>query len=73
MGSIGDCYDNSMIETFWSRMQVEVLDRKKWSTRIELSNAMFEYLEIWHNRRRRHSRLGWLTPIEFERNRVTVA
>ncbi|WNM24381.1 IS3 family transposase [Demequina capsici] len=74
MGSIGDCYDNSMIESFWSRMQVELLDRKKWNTRIELSTAMFEYLEIWHNRQRRHSQLGWLTPIEFERNRIiTVA
>lgn len=74
MGSIGDCYDNSMIESFWSRMQVELLDRKKWNTRLELANAIFEYLEIWHNRKRRHSQLGWLTPIEFERNRIiTVA
>jgi putative transposase len=74
MGSIGDCYDNSMIEAFWSRMQVELLDRKKWNTRLELANAIFEYLEIWHNRKRRHSQLGWLTPIEFERNRIiTVA
>lgn len=74
MGSIGDCYDNSMIESFWSRMQVELLDRQKWNTRIELANAMFDYLEIWHNRKRRHSQLGWLSPIEFERNRIiTVA
>lgn len=73
MGSIGDCYDNSMIESFWSRMQVELFDRKKWNTRIELSNAMFESLEIWHDRRRRHSQLGWLTPIEFERSRIAVA
>lgn len=74
MGSIGDCYDNSMIESFWSRMQVELLDRKKWNTRLELANAIFEYLEIWHNRKRRHSQLGWLTPLEFERNRIiTVA
>ena len=51
-------------------MQVELLDRKKWNTRLELANAMFEYLEIWHNRRRRHSQLGWLSPIEFERNRI---
>jgi transposase InsO family protein len=56
MGSIGDFYDNSMIESFWSRMQVELLDRKKWNTRIELANAMFEYLEIWHNRCRRRSK-----------------
>ncbi len=74
MGSIGDCYDNSMIESFWSRMQVELLDRKKWNTRLELANAIFEYLEIWHNRKRRHSQLGWLSPLEFERNRIiTVA
>jgi len=74
MGSIGDCYDNSMIEAFWSRMQVELLDRKKWNTRIELANAIFEYLVVWHNRQRRHSQLGWLTPINFERNRIiTVA
>ncbi len=70
MGSIGDCYDNSMMESFWSRMKVELLDRKKWNSRIELANAIFEYLKIWHNRRRRHSRLGWLTTIEFERNRI---
>jgi transposase InsO family protein len=74
MGSVGDCYDNSMIESFWSRMQVELLDRTKWKTRVELANAIFDYLEIWHNRRRRHSKLGWLTPIEFERNStITVA
>ena len=48
-------------------MQVELLDRKKWNIRLELANAIFEYLEIWHNRKRRHSQLGWLTPIEFER------
>lgn len=71
MGSIGDCYDNAVIESFWSRMQVELLDRQRWRTRLELANAMFDYLEIFHNRRRRHSALGWLTPIEFE-NRSTI-
>jgi transposase InsO family protein len=63
-----------MIEAFWSRMQVELLDRQRWRTRIELANAIFEYLEIWHNPRRRHSTLGWLTPIEFEtRSKIVVA
>ena len=66
MGSVGDCYDNAMIESFWSRMQVELLDRHRWRTRMELANAIFDYLEIWHNRRRRHSSLGMLPPIEFE-------
>jgi putative transposase len=66
MGSVGDCYDNAMIEAFWSRLQVELLDRRRWKTRVELANAIFEYLEIFHNRQRRHSSLGMLTPIEFE-------
>jgi transposase InsO family protein len=73
MGSIADCYDNAMIESFWSRMQVELLDRRRWNTRIELANAMFEYLEIWHNRHRRHSALGWLSPAEFETQNKIVA
>ncbi|GAA4927698.1 transposase InsO family protein [Nonomuraea thailandensis] len=72
MGSVGDCFDNAMMESFWSRMQVELLDRRRWNTRIELANAIFEYLEIWHNRQRRHSSLGMLTPIQFE-NTPTVA
>ena len=66
MGSVGDCYDNAMIEAFWSRMQVELLDRHRWHTRVELANAIFEYLELFHNRTRRHSSLGMLTPLEFE-------
>ncbi len=58
MGSVGDCFDNAMIESFWSRMQVELLDRKRWNTRVELTGAIFEYLEIFHNRQRRHSSLA---------------
>lgn len=72
MGSVGDCYDNGMIESFWSRMQIELLDTRRWRTRIELANAIFEYLEIWHNRRRRHSALGMLTPDEFEARHRTI-
>ena len=71
MGAVGDCYDNAMIESFWSRLQVELLDRKRWNTRVELANAIFEYLEIFHNRRRRHSALDMLTPIEYERQAVS--
>ncbi len=49
------------------RVQTELLNRRRWKTRIELANALFEYLEIFHNRRRRHSALGMLTPIEYEK------
>jgi transposase InsO family protein len=66
MGSVGDCFDNAVMESFWSRMQVELLDRKRWRTRVELANAICEYWEIFQNRHRRHSSLGMLTPVEFE-------
>ncbi|WP_184778471.1 IS3 family transposase [Amycolatopsis jiangsuensis] len=72
MGSVGDCYDNAMMESFWSRMQVELLDRHRWRTRVELANAIFEYLEIWHNRQRRHSSLGWLSPVEYEKATIVA-
>ena len=55
-----------MMESFWSSMQIELLDRKKWKTRVELANAIFEYIEIFHNRQRRHSSLGYRTPVEHE-------
>jgi putative transposase len=71
MGTIGDAYDNAVIESFWARMQTELLDRQRWKTRVELANAIFEYLEIFHNRQRRHSALGWRTPVEFEKLHAT--
>ncbi|MEV8547747.1 IS3 family transposase [Streptomyces sp. NPDC051572] len=58
MGSIGDCVDNVMMESFWARVQVELFNRRRWRTRLELSTALFEYLEIFHNRQRRHSAAG---------------
>ena len=73
MGSIGDCFDNAVIESFWARMQVELLNQRRWRTRLELSNAIFEYLEIFHNRQRRHSSLGMLTPVEYEIRHATTA
>ena len=66
MGSIGDCYDYGQMESFWARMQAELLNWKRWNTRLELANAIFEYLEIFHNRQRRHSSLGMLSPIEYQ-------
>ncbi|GAA1115635.1 hypothetical protein GCM10009668_42920 [Nocardioides dubius] len=65
-GTVGDGLDNAMMESFWSSMQIELLNRKKWKTRVELANAIFDYIEIFHNRQRRHSALGYRTPIEFE-------
>ena len=61
-GSVGDGLDNAMMESFWSSMQIELLNRQRWKTRVELANAIFDYIEIFHNRQRRHSAPGYRTP-----------
>ncbi len=66
MGTIGDCYDNSPMESFWGTMQIELLNRKRWTTKLELTMAIADYIENFYNRDRRHSSLGYLTPHEFE-------
>jgi len=66
MGTIGDCYDNAMMESFWGTMQLELLDSKTWQTREELANVIFEWIECWYNPNRRHSSIGMHSPITFE-------
>ena len=66
MGSVGDCYDNAMMESFWGTLQLEVLDTKEWQTREELANAVFEWIECWYNPTRRHSSIGMHSPVTFE-------
>ena len=66
MGAVGSAYDNAMVEAFWGRMQVELLNRHRWKTRIELATAIHDYIEQFHNTRRRHSALGMRTPAEAE-------
>ena len=73
MGSIGDCYDNSMVESFFGSMQLELLDRRSWATRQDLANAIFEWIEAWYNPRRRHSALGNLSPIDYEQHHTPAA
>jgi putative transposase len=65
MGTVGDCYDNAPMESFWGSMQIELLDRQTWRTRLELATAMAEYVEHFYNSERRHSSLDYLTPNEF--------
>ena len=65
-------HDNAMMEAFWARMQVELLNTRRWKTRVELANAIFKCIEVFHNRRRRHSSLGMLTPIEFELKEINI-
>jgi putative transposase len=66
IGTIGDALDNALMESTIGLYKTELLNRRKWRTRLELANAIFEYLEIFHNRQRRHSALNMLTPIEHE-------
>jgi putative transposase len=68
MGTIGDCYDNAMMESFWHTMQLELLDTRTWKTREELANAIFEWIECWYNPYRRHSSIGMHSPITFEQH-----
>jgi transposase InsO family protein len=67
MGRVASSVDNSMIESFWSTMQRELLDQQTWQTVDELASAIFEWIEAWYNPRRRHTSLGMLSPVEFER------
>jgi transposase InsO family protein len=66
IGAVGSCFDNAMMEAFWARMQVELLNRRRWRTRVELATAIHDYIERFHNTRRRHSALGMRTPVEAD-------
>jgi putative transposase len=67
LGTIGDAFDNAAVESFWARMQTELLDTRKWMTRVELSTAIFDWVEVFYHRTRRHSSLGMLSPAAYER------
>ncbi|MCR4424822.1 MAG: IS3 family transposase [Firmicutes bacterium] len=66
MGTVGDALDNAVAESFFAALQTELLDRHAWPTRRFLASAVFEYIEGFHNRRRRHSALGYMSPMEYE-------
>ena len=66
MGSVGDCFDNAMCESFFATLECELLDRRHFKTQIEARMAIFEFIEGWYNPRRRHSAIGYLSPIDYE-------
>jgi putative transposase len=66
MGSVGDAYDNAMAESFFASLECELIDRRSWQTKTEARLALFTYIEGWYNPRRRHSALGYLSPMDFE-------
>ena len=72
MGRVGSAYDNAMMESFFSTLQRELLDRRRWQTRKELAQAIFEWIEAWYNPHRRHTSIGDLSPVDYERLYTTT-
>jgi putative transposase len=68
MGSVGDCFDNAVTESFFATLECELLDRHRFRTHTEARMAVFDYLEGFYNPRRRHSALGYLSPVDYERS-----
>jgi putative transposase len=68
MGSVGDAYDNALCESFFATLECELLDRRRFKTQAEAKIAIFDFIEGWYNPRRRHSGIGYHSPIRYERN-----
>lgn len=71
MGSVGDCYDNAMAESFFATLECELLARQPFRTQFKARTALFKYIEVFYNRQRRHSALGYLSPDAYERRWTT--
>jgi putative transposase len=66
MGSVGDCYDNALAESFFATLECELLSRSSLRTHLEARSALFDFIEVFYNRHRRHSALGYQSPEAFE-------
>jgi putative transposase len=66
MSGGGDCWDNAVAERFFATLKRELADRADWHTRDEARTTVFEYIEVWYNQQRRHSSLGYLSPVEYD-------
>lgn len=73
MSRKGNCYDNAFVESFFRTLKVELVYRRKFKTRAEARAAIFEFIEVWYNRNRIHSSIGYLTPVEFESKQLNAA
>ncbi len=67
MGSKGDCFDNAVAESFFATLKKELINRRSWPSKAELRTEVFDYIEVFYNQQRRHSSLGFLSPLAFER------
>ena len=66
LSRLGDCWDNAVVESFFHTLKVERISAQNYRSRHEARADLFEYIEVWYNRRRRHSTLGYVSPAEFE-------
>ena len=66
MSRKGNCYDNAFVESFWSSLKYETVYHRRFDTRAEAKAALFDYIEVFYNRTRLHSSLGYMSPITFE-------
>ena len=66
MGSRGDCFDNAVAESFFATLKKELIHGRPWPAKAELRTEVFEYIEVFFNRRRRHSTLGMLSPANYQ-------
>ena len=73
MGSVGDAYDNAMCESFFSSLEAELLNQQRFRSQAEARMAAFSYIEAFYNPVRRHSALGYRSPIAFEKDHATTA
>jgi putative transposase len=72
MSRKGNCWDNAVAESFFSTLKVELKPKHVWATRSEAQSAIFEYIEVWYNRERRHSSIQYLSPAGFEASRLVA-
>ncbi|PHS33535.1 MAG: hypothetical protein COA95_00735 [Methylophaga sp.] len=67
MSRKGECYDNAVAESFFGTLKTKWVDTQDYRTREQAKQSLFEYIEVFYNRKRRHSYLGYVSPAEFER------
>ena len=73
MGSVGDCYDNAMAESFFASLECESLDRTRFRNHAGAKAELFRYIEGWYNTHRRHSAIGRRSPVNFEKSYLAAA
>src|SRR5215208_4645401 len=73
MGTVGDALDNAVAESFFATLECELLDRYPWPTRAGLRTAIFDFIEVFYNRQRRHSTLDYASPVSYEQQHVPAA